>query len=172
MSQLFYPTLNGIRFDFTSIQFRVNGQVFPGIKSLNYKHSLEPGLVRGTAAQVIGRTRGQYNVEGDLEIYREDADNFLQLIAPASATISGQTGTGFMEVSFDMSVTFQEAIQGSGPATQNDVLKGCRIKQEESSNSDGGGPSTLKYSLHVMYLTRNGRAALAASQSLPNQVRF
>jgi hypothetical protein len=161
-----YPVVNGIRFDFSSIQFRVQGKIFPGIKSLNYNHALDPGVLGGTAAQDIGRTRGKYKAEGNIELFREDADDFLTLIAPASLITGGQTGIGFMEVSFDISVTFFEPIQGTGPAVQNDILRGCRIKKEDSSNSAGSDPSTLKYDLHIMLLTRNGKAPIAASQAI------
>lgn len=161
-----YPVVNGIRFDFSSIQFRVNGKVFPGIKSLSFNHAMEPGLVRGTAAQVIGRTRGQYNSEGSVELYREDADDFLTIIAPNSFVTGGQNGTGFMEVQFDVGVTYFEPIQGLTPAAQMDIMKGCRIKKEDISNASGSDPSTIKYDFHIMYLIRNGRAPISASGSL------
>lgn len=168
-----YPVVNGFRFDFSSIQFRVNGRPFPGIKSLNYNSGMDPGLMRGTAAQVLGRTRGQYNAEGNIELFREDSDDFLTLIAPQSLTTQGQgvQGTGYMETAFDIVVTYFEPIQGAGPAVQTDVLRGCRIKKDDASHSQGSDPLSVKFDLHIMLLLKNGKAPIGASASLANAVR-
>lgn len=155
-----YPVINGLRFDYSSIEIVVAGKRFPGFKSLNYKHNLAPGKVKGTAAQDLGRSRGVYSASGNVEVFREDSDDFLNLIQALQPTL------GFMEINFDINVNYFELIQGGGPAAQNDRLIGCRITEDGNSNSQGSDPLTVKFQLDVMLLMKNGKFPIGIPQSI------
>ena len=155
-----YPVINGIRYDFSSVEISILGKRFPGVKSLNYKQSLNPGMVRGTAAQVLGRTRGQYDAEGDMELYREDADDFLTLI---QAT---QPAMGILEIAFDLNINFFEPIAGAVPSAQNDRVIGARLKEDSASQAQSADPLVVRYSFHALMLVRNGRFPVGIPQAI------
>lgn len=144
-----YPTINGVRFDFSSIEIIVQGIRFAGIKSLNYSHTLEPGMVYGTSAQKQGRTRGQYSAEGSIEIYKADWGDLLVLLTAA--------GRGFMEQEFTIAAMYSELV----PATiMTDTIVGARIKKPDHSYTEGSDPLTVKCDFDAMYILENLRSPL------------
>lgn len=153
---LSYPMVNGNRFDFSSVQLTVPdvNRVFEGVKSVGYSDELNPGKLRGNRAQVVGRTRGQYEASANVEMYKSEADAFLAALGP-----------GYMERSFTVTVAFSE------PATPDlvvvDVIQGCRIKKVEDSASEGEEAIAVKFDLDVLMILRNGKAPLAVGQYRP-----
>lgn len=148
MSQ--YPMINGHRYDFSSIEVKTKkaGGIVTrtlGVKDIDYSDSLEPGKVRGNHAQKVGRTRGEYDAEGSLTLYKQEFDELLDLF-----------GTGFMEQYFDIPVTYAE----SGSPTRTDVLSACRIKKIGNTHSEGGEALTIKLELDVGQIIRDGKHAL------------
>ncbi len=77
MATVPYPKVNGVRHDWTSIRLGVDGEKILGVKAVTYKHSLKGAKVWGTPANAVGRTRGKYDAEGSLELYRSEADSFI-----------------------------------------------------------------------------------------------
>lgn len=138
-----YPQVNGNRYDFSSVEFNLRGRTYVGIKEIQYSDELEPGDVRGTLPQRVGRTRGEYKTEGSCTMYRQEFD---ELVA--------DLGDGFGEVPFDAVVTYAN----DGQPTITDKLVGCRIKKAENSHSQGTDPLEVKLDLDFMYLLRNGKA--------------
>src|SRR5262249_53587095 len=130
-------------------------------KSLSYKSSLKPGIVRGTNAQVVGRTRGIHDASGELVLYREDFADFLALLGTLTGATSGLSPTGlppgFMEVAWDGIVAFSEA-----PASpvQTDLLKGCRITDIDDSHEEGEEALSVKLSLSILMVLYNGASPI------------
>ncbi len=138
-----YPLINGHRYEFASIELNINGSLLSGFKDLSYSDSLDPAKIRGNSPQVIGRTKGTYDAEGSLTVYKEEwADILLKL----------SLGGGYMEVPFIISVVTSESIR-----VQTDILSGCRIKKVEDSHSEGNEALVVKLDLDIMVITRNGK---------------
>jgi hypothetical protein len=140
------PLIRGQEYDFSHIALAVGTREFVGIKEINYNHKLEPGMSRGTQAQVMGRTRGQYECEGSLTLYRRFWPELRELL-----------GEGFMEAEFTVTCSYSN---GSDPI-QTDTLASCRIKSVDASNSEGSDPLVVKLDLSIMYILENGVAPLS-----------
>lgn len=140
-----YPLVNGVYHAFASIELKLKGDIYVGAKSINYKDSLTPVKVRGAHAEPIGRTRGDYDAEGDLEMYSQQGHQFLQAL-----------GQGYKETTWDATVTYSE----NGLDTITDTLIGCRIQEVDKSNSQGTDASTMKFTLSVMKVLHDGLESL------------
>lgn len=140
-----YPLVNGVRYSFASIELSVAGKVILGAKEIAYTETLEPGELRGTSSQLLGRTAGDYSVEGSMTLYREEFDDLL-----------GTLGEGYLRKVFDVTITYAD----EGAPTKTDKLVGCRIKSVEQSNSQGTDGLEVQLQLHVMYLVRDERAGI------------
>lgn len=139
-----YPLINGHRYSYASSQFRFNGQLYLGIKSLNYKMSLKAGIVRGTSPNPIGRTVGEAEYTGDCEMLRLEYNNLLrQLGAPV---------VGFGESPFLITVTFFEI----GSEVTIDEIVGARIEEPDASNASGTDASSIKFAFSAMRILHNG----------------
>jgi hypothetical protein len=55
-----YPRINGLYFDWSSIEINIDGDVVVGVKEITYSDTTEPGEVRGPAPNLIGRTRAEH----------------------------------------------------------------------------------------------------------------
>jgi len=150
MASVAYPLQNGDYHAFSSVELKVTsgpaaGQIYVGIKSVNAKDSLTPTKVRGAAAEALGRTRGDYDAEGDMEMYAQQGHQFLQAL-----------GQGYKEQTFDISITFAE----QNLDTIQHQLLGCRIQEVDSSNAVGTDASTLKFTLNIMKVLFDGLDSL------------
>ncbi len=140
-----YPLVQGERHDFAAIEVEIQTpdgpRRFKGFKAVNYSIALEPGMVRGTGARKLGRTRGEATEDGSLEMYRAEWDELRDAL-----------GDGYMRVSFDISVTYG----ATGIRTTTDTLTGCRIKKVESSHSQGADGLAVKLDLDIMKIMEGG----------------
>lgn len=137
-----YPLINGLRHDWSSIAIEVDGLKILGFKSLSYKHSLEPGEVRGTHPQVLGHTLGTYTAEGSIEMYLSEANELKK-----------QLGDGFLSKVFNVVAKYSPK---KGDPVITDKLIGCRIKTSDKSFSQGNEPLAVKFDLFVMLLIEDG----------------
>jgi hypothetical protein len=149
-----FPIINGNRFDFSSVELKINGKRYIGVKELSYKHSLEEGEVRGTAPQVLGRTRGLYKAEGSITLFREEFDDLssdLQVLA-----------VGLFEANFLITAIYSELPPNGVPSgmvgdTQTDELIGSRFKSAEMKGSGGSSdPLVVQLDLSILYIKQNG----------------
>ena len=140
-----YPLVIVVRDSFASIELVVACKRILGAKESAYTETLEPGEIRGTSSQILGRTAGDYSVEGSCTLYREEWDDLLDTL-----------GEGYLRKSFDVTVTYAD----EGAPTKTDKLVGCRIKSVEQSNSQGTDGLEVQLQLHVMYLLRDERAGI------------
>ncbi len=142
-----YPLLNGVRYDHSSLDIRINNRAIFGIKSIDYSDNLEPGEVYGTGAQIVGRTRGQYKASGSFELYRAEYDEMVANLRQSFPNI------GLYEINFDVVVNYKPE---GGIAMITDAIKGCRIKSAAHNSSQGSEALAVKCELHVMYIIKNG----------------
>jgi hypothetical protein len=140
-----YPLVNGKRYDFSSITLQLPNGKMLGFKEVTYSVKLEPGEVRGAHPQILGRTRGNYTAEGSLTVFRQEADEIRTAL-----------GDGYMEKEFDITVTYGE----DGQPTVTDILKACRIVNDDASRSQGQDPLEEKLDLSILSVRKNGKHAL------------
>lgn len=150
-----YPFINGHRYDWSSVAITIDGIPYTGIRSITYRQTLTPGIVRGTRAQPTGRTRGQYEPEGSVEIYKEDYQQIIQALSLGGTR-------GYMEVTFPIVVQYSSGLLG----VLSDTLAGCRLASDEDSPAEGSDPMVVSCDLSVMYVLRNGLSALSPDQLL------
>lgn len=136
-----YPLINGVRYDFSSIEARIAGQLFLGFKEISYNETLEPGEVRGTSAQLLARTRGEYKAEGSVTLFKQEWAELLALL-----------GNGYLEVVFPIVVHYADTAM----PVITDNLVGVRLKGGDNAHSQGTDPLVVKSDLHIMYIKQAG----------------
>lgn len=136
-----YPLINGNKYDYSSIEIDIDGTLFTGVKEISFTHGLEPGEVRGTRAELIGRTRGEYTAEGSMVVFSEE---YAEIIAAL--------GDGFMEKSFPITITYSD----TNVPTQVNRLIGCRITSVEGGGSQGTDPLEVSLDLSVFRVETDG----------------
>lgn len=141
-----YPLINGHRFSFASVEalFGAAGLII-GLRSINYKATLTPGDVYGTAPQKIGRTRGKNESTSDCEMLRLEFENLKETL--------GQAGVGYGETAFDIVVQYRELNQ----PVITDTIIGARITDVDLQNADGTDASACKLDLNVMQIWLGGQ---------------
>lgn len=139
-----YPLINGHRYSFASIEFGANNAILRGVSSIDYGDELTPGKMRGTGPNVIGRTRGEYDGDADIEMYRLEWENLKSTL--------GQNGVGFGETSFPVTVCYGEV----GQPVVTDTLEGCRITKVRTGGSEGSDPTKVKLTIDLTRILHNG----------------
>lgn len=139
-----YPLVNGHRYSFVSIEFAANGAVMRGVKSIDYGDKLTPGKMRGTGPNVIGRTRGEYDGDASIEMYRLEWENLKGGL--------GSQGVGFGEAAWDVTVTYGEANQ----PVVTDTLESCRVTEVRTGGQEGSDPTTVKLTIDLLRILHNG----------------
>jgi hypothetical protein len=147
-----YPFINGVRHEWSSVEIKLKGQIYVGIKSISYSDKLEPTKLRGTHPQAIGRTRGEYDCEASIEMYLAEANELRKAL-----------GAGYKEIAFDIVVAYSE----DGLESITDEIIGCRIKSEDGGGSQGPDALVKKFDLDVMLVRWNGLDSLKSPLSPP-----
>jgi hypothetical protein len=130
--------INGLQFDWSSVEIQVDNVPHGGVKSITWDHGLTPGEGRGTRSQVTLRSRGKYAANASIEMY---AFEYQAMIA-----LMGKGGLrGYMEYDFRIDVHYVETLSMIGFA-----INGCRIMKEAHNVSEDGGLLVVKADLHVM----------------------
>ena len=138
-----YPIVNGHAYGFSSIELDLNGTIFRAFKEITYSQKREVGKMRGNMSQVIARTRGTYDAEGPLTMYKHEFDALVAAF-----------GEGWMEKVFTTTVTYSEY----GPlGTSADVLYACTMTSVEEGGSEGTDALEVKVSLDIMKIKKNGK---------------
>jgi hypothetical protein len=150
----FSQLINGHAWDFSSVTIRVNAPtpiILTLVASLNYEQSRTPGVLRGTSAKKLGRSRGQYDASGSMSIYREEFNILVQALAALPPV-----GQGFMEKAFEITVSYGEMT--SAPST--DELQGVCIIRTNNQNQQGGDPLFVDVDLDIMDILLDGVPAV------------
>ncbi len=152
-----FPLVNGVECDFSSIKIRLAGSplILVGFKQVSYKHSLKPGKKRGAFAQVTGMSRGQYDGEGSLTLYKPQAVDFVTQLAQQAAA----NGLGYMEYEWPATVNYSEAWMLGAPYT--DQILSARITDEEDSHEEGTEVLVTKFTLAIRGIIKNGNMPLS-----------
>ena len=145
-----YPLINGNRFDYSSIEINLDGLIYRGVKSIDYSDQLIPGKVKGTSAMAVGRTRGDYEAEASIEVFKEEW-------ALLAAGLASKPPYGLGEVTFGVVVAYADF----GAVTVVDTLGACRIKKPSESHAQGSEGLTVKIDLDPLYILHNGIALLS-----------
>lgn len=133
--------LNGLEVSFCSMEVGVNGVLFSGIKSLNYKDNLEIPKGYGTSANPALRGRGQSKPEGDIEIYRKDWLRLLPILTKNGAY-------GYADLAWPIKVSYAEPADDT--LTSTDFLQQVRLHSAEFSGAEGVDLATVKLTLDIM----------------------
>lgn len=140
-----YPLVGGVRHEWSSVNIKLGGDLYIGVKSISYNDTLGPTKIRGTHPVPIARTRGQYDAEGSIEMYTAEARQFRKKLGP-----------GYKEVSFDIVVSYTE----DGFDTITDTIVGCRIKKDQGGGQDGTDALTVPWDLDVMNILWDGVSSI------------
>jgi len=141
-----YPLINGVKFDWSSIEISLSGGIFTGCTELAYKQTREVGEVYGTGAEKLARTLGQLNADGTIAMYRREFQDFLALL-----TNNGQSG--YLDTSFDITATYSAP---GGDGTLTDKCIGCVITEPDISSTQGTDPIMVTCTLDIMRVELGG----------------
>lgn len=146
-----FPKVNGKVLDFSSIEIDLGeAGIFTAFSSISYSQSRDVGVMRGTAAEKLGRTRGQLDAEGSLEFSsKQSASDFRKAL-----------GAGWMEREFDITVNYTE-----GDVNITDVLVGATCTGVDNDHSEGTDALGETWELDVMRIEYDGL------ESLDNELR-
>lgn len=144
-----YPVINGFAYSWASIAIRVDGAETVAIKEISYTHKVERSKIRGAGMRPIGRTRGEYEAEGSLTLYREGWD-----------TLRRKFGAGYMERRFSIVVSYAE----EGQPVVTDELLDCVIASVENNPSQGTDALEVSLDLDIMALREGGLSPLNATK--------
>lgn len=136
------PTINGNRVAWSSVEIKVAAQRILGVKNVSFKDTSKPGSVRGTHQQRIGKTPGDLESEGSIELYNAEAELLLVTL-----------GDGYMEVEFDIFIAYR-AKNGGGMSKRE--LRQCQISGIDESHSQSTEALTTKFDLDIGHIVRNG----------------
>lgn len=150
------PNINGNTYGHTSLACVIDDIQFfiMGLKELNYTQKMDPGKAYGTLPYILGRTSGQIECSGSMTLWKQEADQIMEMLGP-----------GFMQRSWSMSVSYAE----SGLPTVTDQLVGVRITSVDVQSSAGNEPIAVKWELSIMYVTygtSNAAAQIGAAIGL------
>jgi hypothetical protein len=143
-----YPTINGSAVSFAELFFSVAGPPVKGVKAINWSRSIERGKVYGTSRRKLSMTSGQADYEADFELYEADWFDLMPQLA--------QLGKGGVaDAIFSVSLSYVMA-DDEGLKVHTAALKGCRVKKEGQSHSQGTEPLSVKIDLDVMEIVVDG----------------
>jgi len=132
--------INGRLYSWSSIEVGIGagaGMPFDGIKAINYSDNLDPGMPRGKGPLARGYTLGNYQADGDIELYRDQFDEFVELLG----------GPGFMTVVFPLLVSYWEPAFG---AAKTDTVVAKLKKNSTGGSSDSTDGITVKHDLAII----------------------
>lgn len=133
--------INGVTYDWHSLEVVANGAATPEIKEISYKEAGKRTKVFGTPRNAVGRTGGKAEPEASITMYKAQWEVFKK-----------DLGNGFGLKEFDILVNYSEASQ----PIVTDELIGCTIEEVETSPSQGDDPVEVKLALSVMRMKHNG----------------
>lgn len=152
-----FPVVNGRHYSWASAEINIDGQVYTGITSINYKEELKPSLVEGTGVYPQGDTRGVYTCSADMEMTLHAA-NALRAALSAKQE-NGSVGL----VRFAVLVYFAE---GPDDPTHEVKIVNCRWQGADNSNAKGSADASLeKVTLHPWWLEKDGTRLLAPADA-------
>lgn len=137
---------NGIRPDFTSSRFTINGERYYSLKSLNYSFESKHKALYGQPRTPVGYTAGQVVFSGSMELLREE---FLKLMHDLSEAGNGADPT---TVAFGITHSFSFGDQ----PIQTDQLNMVLINKGDFAHAAGDEGDYIKVDLYIGELILDG----------------
>lgn len=159
MADLAYPLINGVRHDFSSIEFKLAGRIYVGFKSLDHSRKRTRGLIEGNHPDPIAKTRGSNAYAASCEMFLAEWNLFrndLVLLATAR-------GIGWGDVLFLATVIYSSP----GFDTQTLRLIGCSVDSIEASQSKSPDGLTRKIDLAPLKIIENDQDDTIPLQAPP-----
>lgn len=142
-----YPDTEEFALDFSRAEITLNKRIFTAISNISHNQPIEEGVIRGTRAQVLKRTRGAQGLgEGSIEWSdMEECQAFID-----------ELGDGYSEVLWASTIVY---VRKNKPAIVHKLMS-CRALDVEVDHSEGydGLPMTTPFTF--MLRTLNGKRAL------------
>lgn len=136
------PLINGKKHQFASVSLKFDGVEFNEFTKIDYKHNVDRSRVMGNSRETLGFTKGEYKAEGSFSLILREYNNLIAFLGP-----------GYMDVVFDISVSFDDD-DGQGMIT--DEIIGCMFKEPGKSFSKGTDALEVEVSLDVTKIKENG----------------
>ena len=141
MASMIYPLINGRRFEWASVEFRIAGAQQKGLVDVSYGASLDPQQVYGASSRKpIGRTGGIAKFEASLTFLKEEGAAFIAGLGPKYGLTS-----------FDIVISYAE-----GAVVTTDTILGARLKKDDNAHKQSADALTTKLDLDVMDVLHNG----------------
>lgn len=131
-----YPLIRGVRHSWSSIEFRLAGDITIGVTEINYSEKTDRGYVRGAGAIPLGQTLGNWTYEADVSILESEFDQFMTLLGE-------QAMTKFWDivVSYDAGIGL---IDASPLAVIQDTIQACSITEIGAAASSGSTDAIVR----------------------------
>lgn len=130
------PIVNGVNYSWSNVSVILFGTPVIGILAINYKRKQKKDNNYGAGPQPVSRGYGNYEYEGDIELY---VDTWKAIIASSPNRDPLQIGP------FDIPVTFT----GTGITTTKDVLRAVEFLEDPLESKSGDTKLTVKISLII-----------------------
>ncbi len=147
MAVLPFPLVQGFAHDHSSLDVKLDGVSTLGVKSIEWDDSLTPGKVFGTAAQKMAETRGQYDGNSALELWKQEATELEKRLVAAHPNI------GLYEIRFPIDVIILS--EGGSDQTLVNIVS-AKINKRAFSSAPGSDGLAYKYDMSVMYILVDG----------------
>jgi hypothetical protein len=141
------PDLEDFAYDFSRAEVNLQRKIYTSFSNISHNQPLEEGVIRGTKAHVLKRTRGAVGIgQGNLEFSDfEEAVHFIE-----------DLGDGWAEVIFPALIIYTAKKK---PPIKYELIS-CRLLDHEIDHSEG--PDGLMASLPFSFMRRkiNGKEML------------
>ena len=135
--------INGRTYDWESIEITGPGGRIVGAQNVSYKDNAKTENVYGLGRYPLGRSKGNYEATGSLEMLRKDGD---ALIGALGADYLGKA---------DFTVTVSYANDGGDVAT--DTLVKAVVTDQDLGMGQGDKAAIIKFSLSMEKILWNGK---------------
>lgn len=160
-AQISYPTVNGFRYAWSSVEIKVAGKVFYAT-AINYSRKRNRSLVREHHPDPVAKTRGANEYSADIELHLSEF-NAMQAALIALASQQGLNG-GYGDVFFQVVVQYTE----NNLDTITDTIQGCTLDSTEAAGAEGTDPSKRKCDLAPLKILFGGQDDLATPLGGPS----
>ena len=152
LSTIPYPTVDGVRVSFVSLEVKVAGQIIPMV-ALDYDRERKREMVRVNHSDPAGKTRGEndYTTEGEWLLAEW---TYLQnLLQARGQSLNGNPNrAGYGDVFFTIDAVYSER----GFDLVHDVILGCTLDSATNSAKTGAAGLTRKSKLNPVKILYNG----------------
>jgi hypothetical protein len=166
-SPIVYPLINGKRQDGNAIEANFAGQIYKGIKAVNYTYKKTREEIEGTHPDALGKTTGvnKYTCHADMYLaeFAHWLNNILTPLALSSDIFLTGDGSGISQVPFTLIVNYKS----SGMDWITDKIVGCTLDGIDFNNAAGSAALVRGVDLAPLKIYPNG-IDLEAIQLLPS----